>query len=183
MNKTAKAAAIVALGAALATAAPTAAHAAGGGAGTVTVERGHALSCSGAAEGVSAYVELYENSAYGAHANVVVETPSGEYGGGFGPETTSLFKRGSVQADVEIGPLGEEPAGDRYTLVVEGTYERAGRPERVDEVIEDAGQRIVTKGRKSPLAAQVSVTVLGKTVPLSCDTAFAFDLVVRRTSL
>ncbi|MGK5531351.1 hypothetical protein [Streptomyces sp. URMC 129] len=158
---------------------------AGGGvasAGVVRdVERGYALACGGEAGGVSVVVDLYQNSAFGAHASVSVTTADGdEYGGGFGPEEYTLFDGGAVAAEVPVRGLEEdgEPAG---AAVVSGSYATAGAAEPVREVIEDpAGTHVVTIGTTTPLTADVSVDVLGTTVPLACDTAFAFDLRVWR---
>jgi len=145
-----------------------------------TVEKGYALNCSGRSGDVSVAVDLYQNSAFGSHTGVSVETPEGEYGGGYGPEDTVLFSDGAVTATVPLRKLDDtrEPAGD---AVVTGTYATAGRPTRVHEVIEDpAGHYVVTRGTNTRLDASVTADVLGRTVPLSCSTAFAFDLTVLR---
>jgi hypothetical protein len=161
-------------------AAQAAGSAEGGSTPTRTVERGHAVNCSGRSGDVFVAVDLYQNSAYGTHTGVVVETPDGEYGGGYGPEDTTLFSGGAIAADIPLRRLDDtrEPAGD---AVVTGTYTAAGQPTRVHEVIEDpAGHYTVTRGTNTPLDASVTVEVLGQAVPLSCSTAFAFDLTVVR---
>jgi hypothetical protein len=147
---------------------------------TKTIEKGYALSCAGQSAGVSIAVDLYQNSAFGSHASVSIETPEGEYGGGYGPEDTTLFSSGTFAADMPIRKLDDPPrsAGD---AVISGTYVAASSPKRVHEVIEDpAGHYVITQGTNTPLRTAATVKVLGMTVPLSCSTAFAFDLTVWR---
>ncbi|MET9835442.1 hypothetical protein ABZ078_40585 [Streptomyces sp. NPDC006385] len=173
--------AVTAGGTAQAAQAAQAAPAAEGGSKPVrTVEKGYALSCSGQSAGVTVTVDLYQNSAFGSHAGLSVETPQGEYGGGFGPEGTALFSGGTIAAGIPVRKLDDtaEPAGD---AVISGTYAAAGRPKPVHEVIEDpAGHYVITKGTHTPLRTVAAVDVLGQRVPLSCSTAFAFDLTVWR---
>lgn len=155
-----------------------AAEARPGSAPQVTIERGNALSCSGEAGGVAVSAELYENSAHGSHASIRVETAEGVWFGGYGPEHTGIFRQGRVAASVALTPRegGEAAAVD---AAVTGTYARAGKPTRVHEVVEDAGKVIVTDGLNTRLTVHATATAFGQRVPLTCDTAFAFDLVVR----
>ncbi|SFK90878.1 hypothetical protein [Streptomyces pini] len=154
----------------------------GGPGAARTVEKGYAVNCSGRSGDVFVAVDLYQNSAYGTHTGVVVETPEGEYGGGYGPGDTTLFSGGAITADIPVRRLDEtgEPAGG---ATVTGTYTTAGEPTRVREVVEDPpGHYVITRGTNTPLTASVTVEVLGRTVPLSCSTAFAFDLTVVRVT-
>lgn len=145
-----------------------------------TIEKGYALSCTGQSAGLAVAVDLYQNSAFGSHAGLSVETPDGEYGGGYGPEETTLFSNGTITADIPLRKLDEtaESVGD---AVISGTYAAAGPPKPVHEVIEDpAGHYVITKGTNTQLRTAATVDVLGVKVPLSCSTAFAFDLTVWR---
>ncbi|WP_128374645.1 hypothetical protein [Streptomyces cavernae] len=145
-----------------------------------TIEKGYALSCTGQSGGVTVTVDLYQNSAFGSHVGLSVETPDGEYGGGYGPEDTTLFSNGTIAAEIPIRKLDDtaEPAGD---AVVSGTYADAGQPKHVHEVIEDpADHYVITKGTNTQLETVATVDVLDDSVPLSCSTAFAFDLTVLR---
>ncbi|MFH0241849.1 hypothetical protein ACGRHY_05280 [Streptomyces sp. HK10] len=164
-------------------AAAQAAESAEGGSGPArTVERGYAVNCSGRSGDVFVAVDLYQNSAYGTHTGVVVETPEGEYGGGHGPGDTTLFSGGAITADIPVRRLDDsgEPAGG---ATVTGAYTAAGEPTRVHEAVEDpVGHYVITRGTNTPLDASVTVEVLGRTVPLSCSTAFAFDLTVVRVT-
>ncbi|PJE93865.1 hypothetical protein CUT44_32245 [Streptomyces carminius] len=147
-----------------------------------TVEQGYALNCSGSSGGVSVTVDLYQNSAFGSHTGISVETPEGEYGGGRGPVEDPLFSGGAVSAGIPIRRLDDtgEPAGE---AVVTGTYTAAGKPARVHEVTEDpADHYVITRGTNTPLTASVAAEVLGERVPLTCSTAFAFDLTVTRVT-
>ncbi|MDO0909368.1 hypothetical protein QQM39_00345 [Streptomyces sp. DT2A-34] len=172
------------IGAGMVTAVGGAAQAApaaeGGSKPVKTIEKGHALSCTGQSGGVSVAVDLYQNSAFGSHASLSVETPDGEYGGGYGPQDTPLFTNGTIAADIPVRELDDtaEPVGD---AVISGTYAAAGRPKPVHEVVEDpAGHYVITKGTNTPLRTVATVDVLGERLPLSCSTAFAFDLTVWR---
>ncbi|MBC2904668.1 hypothetical protein [Streptomyces cupreus] len=145
-----------------------------------TIEKGYALSCTGQSGGVTVTVDLYQNSAFGSHASLSVETPHAEYGGGYGPEDTTLFSNGTIAAEIPVKTLDDtaEPVGD---AVISGTYAAAGQPERVHEVIEDpAHHYVITTGTNTQLRTVAAVDVLGERVPLSCSTAFAFDLKVWR---
>lgn len=156
----------------------SAADARPGSAPQVTIERGNALSCNGESGGVAVSAELYENSVYGSHASIRVETAAGVWFGGYGPEDTGIFRQGRVAARVALTPL---EGGDAAAVeaAVTGTYARSGKPTRVHEVIEDAGRIIVTDGLNTALTVHATASAFGRQVPLTCDTAFAFDLVVR----
>jgi hypothetical protein len=155
---------------------------------SVTVERGHVLGCQGSSAGVEVVVELYENSEFGPHTNVFVQSPDGDYRGGYGPGETPIFTQGRIAATIALEPMGEPDGGEHAAAspepsaeaVVSGTYARSGRPARVHEVVEDDGQIIVSDGINTALRATATVAVLGRTVPLTCDPAFAFDLLVRK---
>lgn len=152
----------------------------GGSRPVKTIEKGYALSCTGQSEGITVAVDLYQNSAFGSHASLSVETPEGEYGGGYGPEDTTLFSNGTITADIPVKKLDDtaEPAGD---AIISGTYAAADRPQPVHEVIEDpAGHYVITKGTNTQLRTVGAVDVLGERIPLSCSTVFAFDLTVWR---
>ncbi|WP_031488019.1 hypothetical protein [Streptomyces bicolor] len=152
----------------------------GGSKPVKTIEKGYALSCTGRSGSVAVAVDLYQNSAFGSHTSLSVETPNGEYGGGYGPEEITLFSNGTIAADIPVRKLDDtaEPVGD---AVISGTYAAAGRPKPVHEVIEDpAGHYVITKGTNTQLQTAAAVDVLGERVPLTCSTAFAFDLTVWR---
>ncbi|MBA4866988.1 hypothetical protein H1V43_37990 [Streptomyces sp. PSKA54] len=152
----------------------------GGSKPVKTIEKGYALSCTGQSRGVTVAVDLYQNSAFGSHTSLSVETPEGEYGGGYGPEETTLFSNGTIAADIPVRKLDDtaEPAGN---AVISGTYEAVGRPQPVHEVIEDpADHYVISKGTNIQLRTVATVDVLGERVPLSCSTSFAFDLTVWR---
>jgi hypothetical protein len=171
---------VVAMGTVVAAGLLVAAPSAGAADSSVTRESGHAFSCQGASGGLSVNVELYENSAYGPHASIFVESPDGEFGGGWGPGDVPIVDGRRLSASIPFSSLGEEevPAG---TATVRGTFHNAGPRTKVHEVIEDAGEIITTDGYNRPLSARMTVDVLGRSVRLTCSTAFAFDLRVTRT--
>ncbi|GAB2934535.1 hypothetical protein [Streptomyces heilongjiangensis] len=160
------------------TVAPAAAAQGGEGAFR-TQEAGHVLSCSGQADDTWVSVELYENSAYGSFVNVSVEGPGGQYGGHARPER--LFNDGSVSVSLPLRLLEEGHEDEVGTASFEGTYAASGQPERVHDVYPEPGWRVISSGTRQELSAQVDAQVLGLSVPLTCDHAFAFDLTTIRT--
>ncbi|NYI04815.1 hypothetical protein [Allostreptomyces psammosilenae] len=145
---------------------------------TMAREQGHALDCTGERNGVHVAVQLYENSAFGAHASMAVQTADAEYVGG-GETEAGLFHDGTVWHRLVVEPQ-DETAGAAQTAVVSGSYAPAGPRRRVDEVHEEPMGPVVVKGWNTPLAAAVTVRVLGQEVDLTCGDAFAFDLRVWR---
>ncbi|MEV5428094.1 hypothetical protein [Streptomyces sp. NPDC052701] len=168
-----------ALAAALLAATPAVAAAAGAaGPYTWTVEKGHVLACAGEEDGLRVAVELYENSAFDTHAQVSVQTAGTRYLRG-GETEGGLFDNGTISRRLVVAAQ-EEAAGSSETVVVNGSYVPAGPRERVHEVYDEPWGRVVSKGWNTPLSAAVTVDALGQRVDLTCDSAFAFDLKVRR---
>ena len=137
---------------------------------TVETQRGIVLECHG--EGVQATV--YENSRYGNSLVVIVGDPGDD-----------LF--GSVERDAPFvvdGRLDETVAvRGGHTATIAGTLAPTGRPTRITEPVQDAGEQVVSRGTNRPLATDLVVTVDGTATPVTCDPAFTFDLEVRRTRL
>lgn len=144
----------------------------------VTRERGHAVVCQAERDGTQVSLELYENSAFGTHVSLSVEADGTQYGGG-GPVERGLFDRGVISGHVAYSELEEDGAEQRIARV-QGSYEASGPRVRVREVHPEPWGEVVTKGWRTPLAAEVTVDVLGRPMRLTCDEAFAFDLRVKR---
>ncbi|MFB8248429.1 hypothetical protein ACFC5X_25735 [Streptomyces sp. NPDC055952] len=167
-----------ALAATLLTAAPAAAAGGPGESSGVTREKGYAVACRAERDGMQVSLELYENSAHGTHVSLSVEADGTQYGGG-GPVEPGLFDRGVISGQVPYRQL-EEDTAEPQVARVHGSYEASGPRVRVREVHPEPWGEVVTKGWRTPLAAEVTVTVLDRQVPLTCGEAFAFDLLVRR---
>ncbi|MEV5357768.1 hypothetical protein [Streptomyces sp. NPDC052693] len=144
----------------------------------VTREKGHAVVCQAEQDGVQVSLELYENSAFGAHVSLSVEADGQQYGGG-GPIERGLFDRGVVSGQVAYNQL-EAAATGQHIARVQGSYEVSGPRVRVREVYPEPWGEVVTTGWRTPLAAEVTVNVLERQVQLTCGEAFAFDLRVKR---
>ncbi len=147
----------------------------------VVVEQGYAVSCSGTADGVSVQADLYENSFYGTFVTVFATTPEGELvSDPDAPAPEDVFDDGTITAEVPLVQFGEEDAEPAGTAVIQGTYAVSGEPVPVHQALRDAGYIIVTRGTNTPLSTDLSVDVNGVIVPLTCETAFAFDLTTVR---
>ncbi|GAA2451162.1 hypothetical protein [Streptomyces glaucus] len=145
---------------------------------TLTEEKGHVLDCAGERNGVSAAVQLYENSAFGTYAYVSVRTADTEYLRD-GETDAGLFDHGTISREVTVHE-GGETTGPARTVVVDGSYTPAGPRQRVHEVHDEPWGQVVVKGWKTPLSAAVTVRVSGQRIDLACGDAFAFDHRVRR---
>jgi hypothetical protein len=139
------------------------------GSPTVEQQTGIVVEASGSARGITASVTLYENSEHGNSVQVVL----GEDLIGYA-EPAGLVVDGAVNATVEI---------DGKQATVTGTLSPSGRPEKLVEPTQDAGEQVVTRGTHTPLVGDLTVTYDGVSVPLHLDTAFAYDLEVRRVAL
>ncbi|MFF8675254.1 hypothetical protein [Streptomyces sp. NPDC015242] len=167
-----------ALTAALLTAAPTAVADDRAGAATPTREKGHAVACQAEQNGIQVSLELYENSAFGTHVGLSAEADGQQYGGG-GAVEHGLFDRGVISGQVAYSRL-KEAAADERIAHVQGSYEVSGPRVRVRETHTEPWGKVVTRGWRTPLAAEVTVHMLGRQVELTCGEAFAFDLRVKR---
>jgi hypothetical protein len=133
-------------------------------------ERGIVLECTGNAHGVEVYASLYENQRYGNTLQVVLGDP--DDGNGASKETDQKFVVDSVvKASVKVG-------GRR--VLIEGIAERHGPRTRVYDEYEDAGFLIKTRGYHRRIVTDMGARYAGRSIPLACDTAFAFDLEVKK---
>lgn len=157
------------LTAAPSTAAPALDRTAPTSSSSAEIERGVVLECTGSAHGTSAYVDLYENDRYVNYVQVVVNDDP-ELANS--REPADLWRAGKVRTAIRVG-------GER--AVVSGTAVRVGRPKRVHEEHDDAGQHIVVDGTHRRLRSDLVLTYAGTRIPLTCDTAFAYRLRVTKT--
>lgn len=137
--------------------------------GDTVRQRGVVLECTGAADGLSAYVNLYENNTYTNYLQVVLDDDP-ELAASREPK--DLLAEGRVQTGLRID-------GDRARVI--GTAERVGKRKRVHEEYDDAGNHIVSDGYHRRLASDLVLTYRGSTVPLICAPAFYYDLQVTTT--
>lgn len=140
---------------------------------TVEHQSGIVLECAGSAGDVSAVATVYENQMYGSSLQVVLGDPEEDRIGSV-EQTEPFVVDGAMDASVEI--QGE-------TATVAGTVAPTGRPEKLTEPIQDAGEQIISQGTHTRLATDLALTVGQTTVPLECAPAFAYDLEVRKVAL
>lgn len=138
---------------------------------TTTYETGHVVECTGAFRGQPVFASLYENSEFGNEVFVHV----GEDGDEVGASRTTdeaLIVGDEVATGLKL---------DGKRLRLAGTAERVGKKIAVHEEHDDAGYHIVVDGFHKRLDSDLAMTWKQKTVPLTCDTAFFYDLVVEKT--
>ena len=131
-----------------------------------TVEKGVVIECTGALAGRPVYVSLYENNRY---VNVV-QVDVGDDGAS--REVRDIVRAGRVRTSVAIG--------DDVARVA-GTVAVTGRPTRVHEEQDDAGQHILSDGTHRALSTRLRVSFQGERTRLACDNAFRYRLRVTKT--
>lgn len=137
---------------------------------TTTHEHGIVVECTGTFRGQDVYTSVYENNTVKNVVQVVV----GDDGLGASRESARAFKVGrDVHAAVKL-------AGKR--AVIDGTARIVGRETAVHEEHDDAGQHITVDGTHRRIVSDLTLTWKQRTIPLTCDNAFAYDLQVTRES-
>ncbi len=137
--------------------------------GDTVREHGVVLECTGEADGLSAYVNLYENSKYTNYLQVVLNDDP-ELAASREPK--DLLANGEVRTAIRI---------DGHKARVTGTVERVGKRKAVHEEYDDAGNHIVADGYHRRLASDLVLKYDGSTVRLRCAPAFYYDLQVTTT--
>ena len=133
-------------------------------------ERGIVLECAGDAHGVQVWTSVYENQRYGNTVQVVIGDP--DDGNGNSKDTEEKFVvDGVVKATVKV---------DGKRALVEGAVRRHGARTPVYEEYADAGFLIKTRGYHRQLLTDMGARYAGTYVPLACDTAFVYDLEVKK---
>jgi hypothetical protein len=145
----------------------------------VTEQQGYALECTGEGGGYTANVSLYQNSILDAPVTSATITTDGTELSGEGTTSGDVFNNdGTIDAEFALRNLEtQQPAG---SATVTGTYEVTGSPTPVHEAIRDNGYIVVTTGTNTALSTDLELVYAGTTIPLTCDTAFAFDLTNRQ---
>ena len=140
------------------------------GTATTERERGIVLECRGEAGGLQAYASLYENDRYGNVLQVVLGDP--DAGNGRSKEVERKFlEDGEVRASITI---------DGAKAKIRGTADPVGKKKKVHEVHDDAGYLITVDGTHKRLVTDLVLRYDGVRVPLTCDPAFRYDLMVTK---
>jgi hypothetical protein len=133
-------------------------------------ESGIVIEASGALGDLTASVTVYENTVHGNSVQVVL----GDEQIGHAEQTPALVVDGVLQVSVKV---------DGKDATLSGTITRTGRPEKLTEPIQDAGEQIITRGTHTQLVGDVTLTYDGVVIPLDLDSAFAYELDVRKVAL
>jgi hypothetical protein len=133
-------------------------------------ERGNVIECTGDAHGVQVWTSVYENQRYGNTVQVVIGDPDAGNGASRNSDAKFIVD-GVVKASVKV-------AGKR--ALITGHSERHGARTRVYDEYEDAGFLVKTRGYHRHLLTDLTARYAGKVVPLTCDTAFHYDLEVKK---
>lgn len=161
---------------ALAVAATSALVGAGGaahaGEPTTTRERGIVVECTGTVHGRSIYASLYENDTYANVLQVLIGDDDHQVGGSR-EDRDGFLERGQVTASMKV---------DGTRARITGTARRVGDRLPVHDEYDDAGQHITATGFHRSLDTDLRLTWRGRSVPLDCDTAFAYRLSVTKES-
>lgn len=135
---------------------------------TTTRERGIVVECTGTYRGQEVWTSVYENST----VKNVVQVVIGDDGLGAIRETSKAFKVGrDLHASLKL---------DGARAVIDGTARVVGKKTRVHEEHDDAGQYITVDGTHRRIASDLTLTWKKREVPLTCDDAFAYDLLVTK---
>jgi hypothetical protein len=140
---------------------------------TTERERGIVLECRGEADGLAAYASLYENDKYGNVLQVVLGDP--DAGNGRSKDVKRPFlEDGKVRGTITV---------DGAKARIRGTAEVVGKKKKVHEVHDDAGYLITVDGTHKRIAADLVLSYDGVRVPLTCDPAFRYDLMVTKEQI
>ena len=131
------------------------------------------LEGSGEAGGLAVSATVYENDRYGNSVQVVLGNPDDDRIG-YAEQEQAFLVDGHLTATVEI---------EGRAAVLSGTVVPSGRPERLVDPGQDAGEQRVVRGTHTALVTDVVLTYDGITVPLQFSPAFAYDLEVRSVDL
>jgi hypothetical protein len=133
-------------------------------------ERGIVIECAGDAHGIQVWTSVYENQRYGNTVQVVIGDPDDGNGASKNSDTKFLVD-GVVKASVKV---------DGKRALIEGAAERRGARTAIYEEYEDAGFLIKTRGFHLRLVTDLGARYAGTSIPLACDTAFYYDLEVKK---
>lgn len=139
---------------------------------TTETERGIVLECTGAAHGLSAYVNLYENDRYGNYVQVVLDDDP-QKAASREPER-DFFADGEIHTRIRV---------DGLRARIDGTAHRVKKRTVVHDEFDDAGMHVVVDGFHRRLVNDLVLRYDGTRVPLTCAPAFAYNLTVSKTPI
>ncbi len=140
---------------------------------TTSHEFGNVIECTGTIRGRAVFASLYENNTVKNAIQVVIG--DGDHQVANGREVTDRF----IHAKQVYGSL---KVGGKLA-VVEGHASRYGKRKPIHEEYDDAGQHITVDGFHKKLATDLTLTRRHRTVQLTCDNAFHYDLQVTKEDI
>jgi hypothetical protein len=136
-------------------------------------ERGIVVECQGRKAGTTVRTYVYENHRYGNTVQVIVGGTDSDIRGT--RNTTDKFLvDGVLKATVQV---------DGKRAVVKGTASRYGARIAVSESFDDGDMSVSSRGYQRKLRTDLVAKYDGKVIPLTCDTAFYYNLEVKRTPI
>ncbi len=149
-------------------------------ASTTTHEQGYAISCTAEGPSGSAFIDLYTNNTVSVPAVIVLEGPQQTLVSADDTKSARIDK-GKIRAQAHMVDLETKaPAGKAK---VRGTYTVDGAITAVNDAFSDAGEHVVVTGTNQALSTDVELRIGRQKYPLTCGTAFRFDLTVTRTPI
>ena len=162
---------LVAAGAAAAALLGSVVHGGPAAAADTHTEKGIVLECTGESDGLSAYVNLYENDVSTNYVQVILNDKPGLAAS---REPKDIWSAGAVQTSVRIK--------DKKASIT-GTAGKVGKRTHVHEELDDAGNHVVSDGWHRQLAHDLTLRYAGTTVDLTCSPAFFYKLEVTKTPI
>ncbi|MFC4785145.1 hypothetical protein ACT8ZV_11745 [Nocardioides sp. MAHUQ-72] len=140
---------------------------------TTTHEVGNVIECTGTIRGRSVWASVYENNTY-ANVIQVVIGDDGDQVGNSREDADGFIDHRQVLGALKV---------DGKRAVIEGRAVRVGSREQVHEEYDDAGQLVTVDGFHRRLSTDLTLTWRHRTRPLTCDTAFHYDLQVTKEDI
>ncbi len=136
-------------------------------------ERGIVVECHGRKAGLQVRTTVYENQRYGNTVQVGIGDPDDDRGAMRNTDQKFLVD-GVLRATVQV---------DGKRAVIKGTASRYGTRIAVNESFDDGGYLVQTRGYQRRLHTDLVAKYDGKVVPLTCDTAFYYNLETKKTPI
>lgn len=136
-------------------------------------ERGIVVECQGRKAGLTVRTTVYENHRYGNSVQVGLGNPDDDRSGTRLTENKFLVD-GVLRATVQV---------EGKKAVIKGTASRYGARIPVSESFDDGDMTVSNRGFQRLLRTDLVAKYDGKVVPLTCDTAFYYNLEVKRTPI
>jgi hypothetical protein len=140
---------------------------------TTTNERGNVIECTGTINDRAVYVSVYENNTYANVIQVVIGDDEDQVGSSR-EVADGFIDHKRVHGSLKVG---------QKRAVVTGRASRFGPKIPVHDQYDDAGQLITVDGIHRRLRTDLQLTWGRAAAPLTCDTAFFYNLQVTKEDI